>query len=170
MTVDDQTPRVKQRDVLLDSARKLDLDYLGTLNPDASEAASQQIADQIRTAITAGHLGAGEMLPSQSRLAAHYGVARETTKTALTQLRNEGLVRSWQGKGTFVRSARPAGEQDLRVELGDIHERVHRLKRELVAVDRALTGLLGRLPEDGQCPCSALDLRACRGRGDGTAV
>ena len=156
MTVDDQTPRLEQREVLTASASSLNLDHLGTLNPDASEAASQQIANQIRTAIATGQLGAGEMLPSQARLAAHYGVARETTKAALTQLRNEGLVRSWQGKGTFVRGARTAGEQDLRAELAEVHERVHRLKRELVTVDRALTDLLGRLPEGGQCPCSTL--------------
>ena len=170
MKVDDQTPRLKQHDALPHSASRPNLDHLGTLNPDASEAASQQIADQIRTAVSTGQLGAGEMLPSQSRLAAHYGVARETAKAALTQLRNEGLVRSWQGKGTFVRSARAAGKQDLRAELAEIHERVHRLKREFATVDRALADLLGRLPEDGPCPCSALGPRVNRGRGDGTAV
>ena len=156
MTVDDQAPQLEQCDALPAPASSLNLDHLGTLSPDVSEPAWQQIANRIRTAIATGLLGAGEMLPSQARLAAHYGVARETTKAAITQLRNEGLVRSWQGKGTFVRGARTAGEQDLRAELAEIHERVHRLKRELVTVDRALTDLMGRLPEGGQCPCSAL--------------
>ena len=168
--MDDQPPSLKQRDALPDSASRPNLDHLGILNPDASEAASQQIASQVRTAIVTGQLGAGEMLPSQARLAAHYGVARETAKAALTQLRNEGLVRSWQGKGTFVRSARTAGEQDLRAELAEVHESVHRLKREFVTVDRALTDLLGRLSEDGRCPCSALGPQVCRGRSDGTTV
>jgi DNA-binding transcriptional regulator YhcF (GntR family) len=158
LTVGDQTP--EQREVMPDSDDSLNLDHLGTLNPDGDEAASRQIANQIRTAIATGRLGIGEMLPSQARLASHYGVARETTKAALAQLRNEGLVQSWQGKGTFVRGARTAEEQQLWAELVEIQEKVHRLKREFATLDRALTDLIRRLPENGQYPCPVGQERA----------
>lgn len=148
--MEDQTARLAQVEALSESGRSLDLGYLGVLSPDAHEAASQQIADQIRAAIDAGRLRAGEMLPSQARLASHYGVARETTKAALAQLRNEGLVRSWQGKGTFVRDAGTAGEQHLRDELVRIQEKVHRLKRGIVTIEGALADLISSLSGDGR--------------------
>lgn len=131
-----------------DSVGSPELDYLGVVNPDAREAAWQQIANQIRTAILTGQIKAGEMLPSQPRLASHYGVARETTKAALAQLRNEGLILSWQGKGTFVREPRTPEECQLRTELADLHECVRRLSEELATVEGALASLIGSLPAE----------------------
>lgn len=139
--------------VLSEPVRNQNLDYLGALDPDAREAASRQIANQIRTAILTGKLQVGEMLPSQPRLASHYGVARETTKAALAQLRNEGLIRSWQGKGTFVQGPRAAEEEHLPTELATIQENVHRLKRELATLDRTLADLIGSLYRDGDRRC-----------------
>ncbi|MBC6461463.1 GntR family transcriptional regulator [Actinomadura sp. HBU206391] len=120
--------------------------YLGVLDPDARQAAWQQIANQIRTAIVTGEIKPGEMLPSQPRLASHYGVARETTKAALAWLRNEGLIQTRQGKGTFVRGSTLPGEYQLRTELMVLYERVGRLSGELAAVEGALASLIGRFP------------------------
>lgn len=122
-------------------------DYLGTLSSDAPETASQQIAQRLRTAILGGLVSSGSLLPSQPHLASHYGVARETVKNALAQLRREGLITSQKGKGTFVRGARTPGEGHLRAELVELQERLRRLRFELVTVEGAVAGVIGSLQE-----------------------
>lgn len=46
--------------------------------------------------------GWGERLPSESELAAHYGVNRLTVRQALDDLARQGKVDAVQGRGTFV--------------------------------------------------------------------
>jgi GntR family transcriptional regulator len=81
-------------------------DYLDELDPNDSRSDAQQIAHQLRSAIQARALAPGAQLPSQPELAAHYGVARETVKSALRMLVAEGLTVSRQGQGTFVKVQR----------------------------------------------------------------
>ncbi|MGW1927861.1 GntR family transcriptional regulator [Streptomyces sp. NPDC001919] len=61
------------------------------------------IATDLRTRITAGHLKAGERLPSEPRLAADYKVSTPTLRNALALLQAEGLIEKIHGKGNFVR-------------------------------------------------------------------
>lgn len=84
---------------------------LGDLDPDDPRAASQQIAAKLRAVILTGKLKPTEGLPSQPRLAEHYGVARETIKVALRTLHNERLIVTRQGSGSYVRAQteRPVG-------------------------------------------------------------
>jgi GntR family transcriptional regulator len=44
----------------------------------------------------------GSMLPSEAELCKQYDVSRTTIRKALTDLNQEGLIYSYQGKGTFV--------------------------------------------------------------------
>ena len=62
-----------------------------------------QIADDLRRAIEAGTLAPGERLESGRKLAVQYGVAPMTVQQAIRELRNEGLVVTWQGRGAYVR-------------------------------------------------------------------
>lgn len=71
----------------------------------------RQVADTLRAAILAGELAPGERLPTQSELCKAYGLARMTIQQALRILKDEGLVSSVQGSGTFVRR-RPAPPAD----------------------------------------------------------
>ncbi|MFC7620037.1 GntR family transcriptional regulator [Microlunatus sp. GCM10028923] len=80
------------------------LDRLFDFDPDDPRTPSQQIANALRAAILAGRLESGERLPTQQQLAARYGVARETVKSALRILDREGLIVSRQGSGSFVRT------------------------------------------------------------------
>lgn len=73
------------------------------LDPDSARTPSQQIANALRSAILLGTFAADEKLPSQHELARHFGVARETVKTALRVLHNDRLIVSRQGAGAFVR-------------------------------------------------------------------
>ena len=62
-----------------------------------------QIADEMRKAIVSGELAPGQRLASGRELAKQYGVAPMTIQQALRELRGEGLVVAWQGRGVFVR-------------------------------------------------------------------
>lgn len=62
-----------------------------------------QVAEALRVAIRQGTYEPGARLPTVTELAEQYGVAKMTVQRAVTALRDEGLVMSWQGRGTFVR-------------------------------------------------------------------
>jgi len=62
----------------------------------------RQIADTLRTRISAGELAAGDLVPSARRIAADHGVALATATRVLADLREDGLVRAVPGVGTVV--------------------------------------------------------------------
>ncbi|MBU8820478.1 GntR family transcriptional regulator [Mycolicibacterium goodii] len=66
-----------------------------------------QVADAIRKAIADGIYRPGQQLPTINELTSHYNVSRLTVRDAFKILRNEGLVTSGRGTGTFVRKAPP---------------------------------------------------------------
>ncbi len=65
-------------------------------------AAWRQIADGIEGDITSGLIRPGDKLPTEADLAARFGVNRHTVRRALAVLASRGLVRTTQGRGTFV--------------------------------------------------------------------
>jgi len=60
------------------------------------------IAGDLRARIEAGEFRPGDALPSITRLAQEYGVAKTTAQKALRVLVGEGLARGVQGWGTIV--------------------------------------------------------------------
>lgn len=62
-----------------------------------------QIADYYRGQIRSGKLKAGEQMPSTNEIARVWGVAAGTVRAAIALLRQEALVVSRHGHGTFVR-------------------------------------------------------------------
>ena len=65
---------------------------------------STQIADQIRSSILNGDFTPGDKLPPERELAEMFGVSRPSVREALNMLASSGLVESYQGGGTVVRS------------------------------------------------------------------
>ncbi|WP_079406605.1 GntR family transcriptional regulator [Streptomyces sp. 3211] len=61
-----------------------------------------QAAEVLRAAILSGELQPGEQLPSARRLQERFGVASSTVQNALRVLRQEGLVFSVLGRGSYV--------------------------------------------------------------------
>lgn len=74
------------------------------LTPNDSRKAYVQIADELRSEIRAGVYGPGDKLPSTNDLVGKYEVANMTIQGAIRLLRDENLIYSVQGRGTFVRS------------------------------------------------------------------
>jgi GntR family transcriptional repressor for pyruvate dehydrogenase complex len=65
---------------------------------------STQIAEQIRSSILAGEFAPGAKLPPERELAEMFGVSRPSVREALNMLSAAGLVESYQGGGTVVKS------------------------------------------------------------------
>src|SRR5690242_20307949 len=68
-----------------------------------------QIVGQLRTAMTDGHLAAGERLPSTRALAATLGVSRTVVTGAYAQLFAEGWIEGRHGSGTYVADGAQGG-------------------------------------------------------------
>jgi DNA-binding GntR family transcriptional regulator len=66
-----------------------------------------QLADILRQLITSGELQPRSLLPSESYLQQEHGVSRGTVRMAMGLLREEGLVVTIAGRGTFVREPKP---------------------------------------------------------------
>ncbi|KRL61562.1 transcription regulator [Latilactobacillus fuchuensis DSM 14340 = JCM 11249] len=64
-----------------------------------------QIFETLKSQIWTGEYVAGQQLPSENELAKTYQVSRITSKRALQELADIGLVERHQGSGTFVRRA-----------------------------------------------------------------
>lgn len=63
-----------------------------------------QLADLIRADIQSGKYQPGSKLPTYRELADEHGVAAMTVQSAFRVLKDEGLISSQQGRGSFVRS------------------------------------------------------------------
>lgn len=147
------------------------LDYLGELNRDSSRPPSEQIAGILRAAIRSGRLDPGERLPSQTELANHYQVARETVKSAQRALEAERLIVRRQGQGVSVRM-RPQRAVSLRPQIEAAFEQPavtidfagfsgETLKNSVIEVlDKVRAGLLA--PESVRIRIMATDTSADR--------
>src|SRR4029078_287545 len=73
-----------------------------------------QVASVLRRRIRDGHLPAGSRIATLEEVESEFGVARVTVRHAIDLLQGEGLVKAFQGRGTFVTKA---PEQDRWIEL-----------------------------------------------------
>lgn len=71
-----------------------------------------QIKEDIREQIISGQLKPEDKLPSETNLAQEYGVSRMTSRQALIELINEGVLCRIPGKGTFVAGNRDGSNLD----------------------------------------------------------
>lgn len=110
------------------------------IDPSSDRPAYRQIADHLRADIERGVIAAGSPLPSESELCDRYNAARGTVRQAIALLRNEGLVMSERGRGTFARERPPVRR------LG--HDRFARRHRKAgKAAFLAETEAAGRVPQ-----------------------
>ncbi|MEV6073376.1 winged helix-turn-helix domain-containing protein [Nocardia sp. NPDC052001] len=92
----------------------------------------QLLADDLRQRVSSGDYSPGDQLPAKTSLAEQWEVSVNTVERALTELRDEGLVETFHGLGSFVRSQpEPATAED---ELEEIRERLARLETQMEEV------------------------------------
>jgi GntR family transcriptional regulator len=73
-----------------------DIDYRGELPP------HRQIAAWLTARIQSGDLQPGQPVPSEKELTDTFGVARTTARRAIAYLRDEGIIRTVAGRGSYV--------------------------------------------------------------------
>ncbi|MFJ4619688.1 GntR family transcriptional regulator [Streptomyces sp. NPDC088812] len=70
----------------------------------------QHAADELRRDILQGRIKPGEQMPAIRELQERFGVANMTIRSALNVLRDEGLVYTIHGRGSFVADHDGGGE------------------------------------------------------------
>jgi DNA-binding FadR family transcriptional regulator len=75
----------------------------------ARQKLSDVVYDQVLRLIARGEYPLHCKLPTEAELGTRFGVSRPVIREALARLRDEGVVRSQQGSGTFVERGPQAG-------------------------------------------------------------
>jgi GntR family transcriptional regulator len=76
-----------------------------------------QLADQVRYAAASGALKPGEPLPPIRALAEQLRVNRNTVAKAYTELENQGVIQTIQGKGCFLSENNSPFKKQVRDQL-----------------------------------------------------
>ena len=106
-----------------------------------------QVADTLRADIRAGRYPPGSQLPSYEALMRKHGVSITVIRSAVRELKTEGLVYTHQGKGAFVRDPLPepgallggqASEafRTVMAEIAALHDDLDRFDERLSRVER----------------------------------
>jgi DNA-binding GntR family transcriptional regulator len=61
-----------------------------------------QVVQIIRARIESGKLKPNRPIPSEAQMEQEFGIARETARKAVALLREEGLIVTVRGRGSFV--------------------------------------------------------------------
>ena len=77
-----------------------------TVDPDSATPVYVQVADILRSRIEAGQLLPDRPVPSEAQLQQEFGVARGTARKAIALLRDQGLVVTVKGRGSYVNPGR----------------------------------------------------------------
>lgn len=85
-----------------------------------------QLAWRLRELVGAGKLRPGDRLPSVRELAIEAGVNVNTVRSVYGRLENDGLVRSEQGRGTFVAGAEQTTRAQLRRQIATLEGELSR--------------------------------------------
>ena len=109
------------------------------LDPRSSEPIYAQIVTQIKHLVSAGRLKPDDQLPTVRQLAIDLRVNPNTVARAYTQLADDGVISTQQGRGTYVLEIPPPADQ-----------RKLRRERLITLADAFLSELdrLGYTPEE----------------------
>jgi DNA-binding GntR family transcriptional regulator len=77
-----------------------------TVDPQSATPVYVQVADILRARIESGQLLPDRPVPSESQLQQEFGVARGTARKAIALLREQGLIVTVKGRGSYVNPAR----------------------------------------------------------------
>ncbi|WP_157746994.1 GntR family transcriptional regulator [Micromonospora rifamycinica] len=93
------------------------------------------IADELRHRITSGAIPPGTLLPTESALTAEFRASRGTVRQAVAVLREERLVTTEHGRGTYASPPQLGSEQNASSET--------QTRQRLLTADPDLAALFG---------------------------
>jgi GntR family transcriptional regulator len=103
--------------------------------------AYREIADDLRRRIREQEFPVGAKLPSHAALMREYDVSVTVVRMALDELGSEGLIRSQQGRGTFVHAAPEAAEPERSAAFLALQEQLTAIEKHLSQIDQRLDAL-----------------------------
>lgn len=106
----------------------------------------QLVADTLRAKIARGDYAAGAQLPTKAELMAHFDVALATLDRGLEVLRSEGIIETFQGVGTFVKTP-PDPVATMEEQVADLKDRVARLETQMLDLRANLALPIDDVPE-----------------------
>jgi GntR family transcriptional repressor for pyruvate dehydrogenase complex len=128
------------------------------VSPLPSVNRAEEVARALENQIRSGTLEREARLPSEQMMALQFGVSRAVIREAIARLKNEGLVKTRQGSGAFVRDWEISSlhlDPDIRESLESVLSIVElrkgieaeaaalaaerRTRKELAAIEKALT-------------------------------
>jgi GntR family transcriptional regulator len=80
---------------------------------DGPEPKYAQLAAILRERIRGGELAPGDPVPSETELEQEYELARGTIRKAIAVLRDEGLIVTTKGKGSWVTDTQPPASRGV---------------------------------------------------------
>jgi GntR family transcriptional regulator len=109
----------------------------------------RQIIEQVKYAVSRGHLNPGDQLPTVRQLAVDLSVNPNTVVRAYRELEIERVLVTQQGAGTFVSNTRPEIDQLERQRMLDqiLTELLTRASSYGFGLDEVLAGLQQRKEE-----------------------
>jgi DNA-binding GntR family transcriptional regulator len=124
------------------------------IDPNDPRRPFRQIADDLRSRISRGEFGPGQLLPSIKALSSQYEVAGQTIQSALRVLKEENLVISEPARGFYIRdpsqperaddSPDPAELSTVKSELRELQERVATIEGDSTDLRALIMDLYGR--------------------------
>ncbi len=117
-------------------------EILDQLNKNELMPLYYQIGNQLREQILSGRLTPGSKLPAEDMLARQFGVAKLTLRNALGKLAQEGLIKRFKGKGTFIADEICGKEKTVSV-IFDFHDQVMPS-----TIAKILSGIIMRLNQE----------------------
>jgi GntR family transcriptional regulator len=105
----------------------------------------RQLADLLLAKIRSGEYSSGSKIPSETRLAARYGIGRPTARQATELLVRKRILRRKRGSGTFVR------EEQKEVDLFSLAGTISSFQKEGISVQTRILENI-RLKSIGEDP------------------
>ena len=103
----------------------------------------EQIIGQVKTAIVAGDVKPGDMLPSIRALAKDLQISVITTKRAYEELEEQGLIYSVPGRGFFVSSRKLEMLKEKKIQ--DIEKHMSELIKECKSAELSKQNMMDML-------------------------
>jgi GntR family transcriptional regulator len=124
-----------------------------------------QVASVLRRRIRDGVWQVGEKIATLERLEDEFGVARVTVRQAVDMLQTEGLLKSFQGRGTFVTKSLDVDRWlQLATDWDSLIEPIRNNRLELLSIEHARTPPL--LASDGIAGADYTFIHSIQSRGN----
>ncbi|BCH08420.1 transcriptional regulator [Mesorhizobium sp. 131-3-5] len=109
---------------------------------------SERLYETMRQLVDSGEWSEGTRIPTEMELAEQHGVSRPVVREALIRLRNDGIINSKRGSGSYVLNGSEAPAKGFR-PIENIADLIHAFEFRLtIECDAAAVAALRRRDED----------------------